>query len=253
MMFIVDMAALPDVCGEGVVLSRQWAAIARVVAFAAPGVDSLPVIWILLVVLAVVGGVVAVGAAASNRKELGGGTGPKALPSGAAVKGDKLLERTVHELRVDDVLTMDGRDFLCEGAIAYDEDGHRWIAGRIVDSGESKWLVIGIERAASGVMRLLTQDDSTPITGYPPEALVLGDVRFTLDKRGAATCKLFGDLGGLGGLKKDRPEGHVERCRWWLYAAPGDDTLLVEQWGADYRVLRGKKIVDGTIDLIPGS
>ena len=32
-----------------------------------------------------------------------------------------------------------------------------------------------------------------------------------------------------------------------------EDTLIVEQWGADYRLLRGKKIVEGTIDLIPGS
>jgi hypothetical protein len=56
-----------------------------------------------------------------------------------------------------------------------------------------------------------------------------------------------------GGCCQQRPEGHVERCRWWLYSAPGDDTLMVEQWGSDYRVLRGKKIVDGTIELIPGS
>jgi len=28
---------------------------------------------------------------------------------------------------------------------------------------------------------------------------------------------------------------------------------VLEQWGADYRVLRGKKIGEGTIELIPGS
>jgi hypothetical protein len=207
------------------------------------------VLWILLVVLVVVGGVAAVGIAAKGRKELPGG-GQKALPAGS---GDKLLERTVRDLRVDDVLTMDGKDFLCEGVIKYDEDGHRWASGRIVDGKDVSWLLIGLERAASTSTRVLTQDDSTPISGYPPEAIVVGEVRYVLDKRGAATCQLFGDVGGLGALKKDRPEGHVERCRWWLYSAPGDDTLLVEQWGADYRVLRGKKVVDGTIELIPGS
>ena len=209
------------------------------------------VIWILLVVLTVLGGVAAVGLAVkSQRKQIGGGnTGPKLLASG----GDKLLERTVRDLRVDDILTMDGKDFLCEGVIAYDEDGHRWVAGRVVDGKDVQWLLIGIERAASSSTRTLTQDDSTPITGYPPEAIVVGEIRYMLDKRGAATCQLFGDVGGLGALKKDRPEGHVERCRWWLYSAPGDDTLMVEQWGSDYRVLRGKRIVDGTIELMPGS
>ena len=205
--------------------------------------------WILILVLAVVGGVAAVGVAGGRRKQLGGGDRP-ALAAGGA---DKLLERTVSDLRVGDVLTIDGRDFLCEGTIAYDEDGHRWLGGRCVDGSDIKWLVSGIERAGASALRLLAEDAAQQISGYPPEAIVVGDVRYALDKRGTATCALRGDLGGLGTLKKDRPEGHVERCRWWLYAAPGDDTLLVEQWGVDYRVLRGKKVGEGTIDLMPGS
>ena len=159
----------------------------------------------------------------------------------------------MRDLRVDDVLTIDGKDFLCEGLIAYDEDGHRWSAGRVVDGTDVKWLVVGLERTGAGATRLLAQDESQPITGYPPEAIVIGDVRYALDKRGSATCQLHGDIGTLGDLKKDRPAGHVERCGWWLYSAPGDDTLVVEQWGADYRVLRGKKIGDGIVELIPGS
>ena len=184
-----------------------------------------------------------------SNKQLPGG-GQRALPAGS---GDKLIERGVRDLRVDDVLTIDGRDFLCEGMINYDEDGHRWIGGRVVDGSDVKWLFVGIERASASSTRLLSQDSSTPLTGYPPEALVIDDIRYALDKRGAATCSLFGDIGGLGAMKKDRPEGHVERCRWWLYNAPGDDTMIVEQWGSDYRMLRGKKVGDGTVELIPGS
>lgn len=205
-------------------------------------------IWILLVLLTVIGGAAAVGIAAGERRKSLPGPSPLGLPS-----GDKLVERGVAELRVDDVLTIDGKDFLVEGLINYDEDGHRWIGARVVDGSDVQWLVVGIERAGTGAMRLLVQDESTQISGYPPEVLVIGDVRYALDKRGAATCALHGDVGALGALQKDRPEGHVERARWWLYRAPGDDTLLLEQWGTDYRVLRGKKIGDGTIELIPGS
>lgn len=208
-------------------------------------------IWILLVLLTVVGGVSAIGIAVNERrKSLGAGRDTRALPAGSE---DRLLERTVRDLRVDDVLTMDGKDFLCEGLISYDEDGHRWSAARVVDGAEVHWLIVGIERVGAGATRLMTHDESQSIAGYPPEALVIGEVRYVLDKRGAATCQLHGDVGTLGDLKKDRPQGHVERCRWWLYSAPGDDTLLVEQWGADYRVLRGKKVGDGMIELIPGS
>ena len=210
--------------------------------------DSSPVIWILLVVLTVVGAVSAVGIAASDRKKALPGGGTKALPAGASE-----IERSVRDLRVDDVLTIDSADYLCEGLIAYDEDGHRWTAGRVVDGAATKWLVIGIDRVGTSGMRLFVQDEAQHIAGYPPEAMVIEDVRFVLDKRGAATCQLFGDVGPLGDLRKDRPAGHVERCRWWLYSAPGDDTMLVEQWGSDYRVLRGKKVGEGTVELIPGS
>ncbi len=209
---------------------------------------SAGVIWILLVVLTIVGGVAAVGIAAGDRRKALAG-GPAHL---LAAGSDKLLERTVHDLRVDDVVTIDSKDFVCEGSIAYDEDGHRWLAGRCVDGADIRWIVVGIERAGGGT-RLLVQDDTTQVTSYPPEALVIGATRYVLDKRGTATCELRGDVGSLGDLKKDRPEGHVERCRWWLYSAPGDDTALVEQWGADFRVLVGKKVVDGVIELIPGS
>jgi hypothetical protein len=210
------------------------------------------VIWFLLVLLTVIGGAAAVSVAVNGRRKslASSGTGSTpALPAGS----DKLLERTVRDLRVDDVLTFDGNDFLVEGTISYDEDGHRWSAARVVDGSNVQWLFVGIERAGSGALRLLTQDDATQISGYPPEVLVIGELRYALDKRGAATCSLRGDLGALGALKKDRPDGHVERVRWWLYGAPGDDTLLLEQWGSDYRVLRGKKVSDGMIDLIPGS
>jgi Domain of unknown function (DUF4178) len=217
-------------------------------------VNSSTVIWILLVLLTVIGGAAAVGIAINERrKSLPDGGSAKALPAGGAGGNDKLVERTVRDVRVDDVLTIDGVDFLVEGIIRYDEDGHRWTCARVVDGSTVKWLLAGIERAGGGAMRLLAQDDATQIAGYPPEVLVLGDVRYALDKRGAATCALHGDLGALGALKKDRPEGHVERARWWLYSAPGDDTLLLEQWGSDYRVLRGKKVGEGTLELIPGS
>lgn len=210
----------------------------------------------MLAILIIAALIVALGGAAAGavafgnerRKRLAGGGEPRALPAA----GDTLPERGLRDLRVGDVVTIDGKDLLCEGVINYDEDGHRWVGARLVDGKEITWCIVGIERVGTAAVRLLKPDD-TDVAGYPPEVLVIGDVRFTLDKRGNATCKLHGDLGNLLGAKATRPEGSVERCRWWLYASPGDDTAIVEQWGADYRVLRGKKAAGDTIDLIPGS
>lgn len=209
-------------------------------------------LWILIIVIAVLGGGAAVRAAAgARRKNLPGGPSPAQMALPAV--GDNLIERGVRDLRVQDVLTIDGRDFVVEGMIGYDEDGHRWSGARVVDGADSKWLVVGLERTGGGSLRLLGQDEATAISGYPPEVLVIGEVRYAQSKRGTASCALHGELGSIGELKKGRPDGHVERCRWWLYDAPGDDTLVVEQWGADFRVLAGKKVGEGTIEMMPGS
>lgn len=184
----------------------------------------------------------------NQQKQLRGGDGPMlALPIGG-----KDVERGLRELKVGDVVTIDSKDYLCEGVIVYDEDGHRWVGGRLVDGADVTWCVVGLERVGNEQIRLMSQD-STEVSGYPPEALVLGEVRYAMDKRGTATCRVSGDLGNLLGAHKSKPEGAVERCRWWLYSAPGDETALLEQWGSDYRVLKGTKVAASTIELIPGS
>ena len=208
-------------------------------------------VWILIALLVTVVGAAGAGAVvvANGRRRLGGGASPRALPS-----GDRAIERTLRELRVGDVLTIDGKDFLSEGVISYDEDGHRWTGARVVDGGDVRWIVVGLERSGNATVRLTNEDSGHEIAGYPPEALVLGEQRYTLDKRGTATCKLDGDVGTLAARAGGKHlAGTVERCRWWLYSAPGDDTAVVEQWGSDFRILRGKKVGADTIDLMPGS
>ena len=77
--------------------------------------------WLLVSLIVVLGGAGAVGSiyAANDKRR-------RALPpsdSRALPGGDKLIERTIRDLRIGDVVTIDGRDYLCEGVIAYDEDG----------------------------------------------------------------------------------------------------------------------------------
>jgi hypothetical protein len=212
---------------------------------------SAAMLWILFIVLSVFGGAAATGMLLNEkrRKALPGGS-LKSLPAQA---GDVLAERGLRDLRAQDVITIDGRDFLCEGVLHYDEDGHQWICGRVVDGSEEQWLLVGIERTGGNRSRLLKIDASIAVSGYPPESLLVDDIRFALDKRGNATCKMTGDVGALGDMRKDRLERHAERCRWWLYSADAQDSILIEQFGADYRCLRGKKIGLTTIELIPGS
>lgn len=210
---------------------------------------------LLIAVLIVAGATTVIGGglvfAHQRRRALERGSDPKLLGSGDD-GGLRSVERGPREMRPGDIMQHGGRDWLVEGVLHYDEDGHRWVAGRLVDVDEVRWLVIGMDRAGATGARLLADDREIEVGGYPPDVLVVGDKRYPLERRGTATVKISGDAGAILGARDLAPES-VLRCRWWRYQAAGPDTILVEQWGGDFRTLRGAAVSDGDLDLMPGS
>lgn len=202
----------------------------------------------ILILVSVIGGGMVL---AQRRRALAGGPQPLALPGGDDGDGARLLTRTITDLRPNDVITIDGKDYIVEGVIAYEEEGHRWNAGKLADGGEVRWLVVGLERGGSLTARLLSETSEIEVSGMPPEVLATPELRYSMERRGTATALGRGDIGIR--LRAEAGAGAAERCRWWLYESPGADTLLVEQWGTTYRVLRGKKVNPELIELLPGS
>ena len=208
---------------------------------------------LIIAALILAGAATAVGGglviAARKRNSLGAGPEPKLLGSGSATD---LLERGFADLRVGDVVMHDAIDYIVEGVIRYDEAGHHWSMARIVDGSKSCWLLVGLERTGGASKRILRPTEEVELGGYPPELIMIGDERYSFDKRGTATTALDGDTGTLGGAAKPGG-GAAHRCRWWSYSAAGPNALLVEQWGDDYRVLIGATVNDSQIEMMPGS
>jgi hypothetical protein len=195
-------------------------------------------IWMLIAVLAMLGG----GFLAFRRQ-----TRP-ALPGGQASAG--LLERTVVDVRTNDVVQHDGRDYLVEGVVKYDEDGHTWSAARMVDGGHEHWLLVGLERGAALTVRMLARADKLELSGYPPETLEVGGTSYKLSSRGTATATFSGDLAGMPSAGQGDA---AQRCRWWKYQAAGEKVLLVEQWGETYRALAGETVRPDAVELLGAS
>lgn len=194
-----------------------------------------PMIWLFLLVLAAVAG----GYVAYRRSQ-------RALP---AREGVPLLERTLRDVLPNDVVQHDGKDYLVEGVVSYDEDGHTWRGARLLDGGQERWLLVGLERGSAMTVRML---EVTPVdlTGYPPETLEVAGTSYKLAGRGTATATMRGDLTGVpvpGG------ESGAVRCRWWKYGTAGERTLVVEQWGETYRALAGQTVRADDVDLLGAS
>jgi len=166
--------------------------------------------------------------------------------------GSEPMERTIKDVRVGDIVQHGTADYLVEGVVEYDEDGHRWRGARLVDGREERWLLVGLERGGAVSLRLLREDPSVDVSGYPPEKLVVNGASFTQQKRGTATAKVTGDAGALPVTEAASPDS-VLRCRWWRYETAGSKALVVEQWGGLYRVLSGEVVRHGDLELMPGS
>ncbi len=206
-------------------------------------------ILILAGAVTVVGGGLLWTAQRRRALESGGPGAPRQIGRGSAAR---LLERTVRDMRPGDIVQQGGRDWVVDSVLHYDEDGHRWIAGRLNDVQDTRWIIVGMDRIGSTSTRMMQPDDGVDVGGYPPEALQAADKRYQLERRGTATVKIAGDVSAIPGTKELAPES-VLRCRWWRYQAAGPDCLLVEQWGGDFRVLRGVAISDDDVELMPGS
>jgi hypothetical protein len=197
-------------------------------------------IWIVIVLAALAaGGGFAVRA---NRSR------SRALMAGRLDESGHLLQRTVKEVRLNDVVQHAGHDYLVEGVVQYDEDGHTWRAARILDGGNEHWLLVGLERGATTTLRLLDVA-KLDVSGYPPETLEHESVAYKLDKRGTANATFEGDVKGV----PTGPEGSAARCRWWKYQAAGEKVLVLEQWGEVFRAMSGVTVPPDDVDLLGAS
>ena len=210
---------------------------------------------LLIAILIVTGAATVVGGgvvlAAARRRELGAAPDVKQLGDGSK-KSATTGERDFSDLRVGDIVQHNAVDYLVEGMINYDESGHRWQAARLTDGATDRWMMVGLERMGETVKRLLEVDTSTEIAGFPPETIVLAGTRYNLEKRGTATTSTEGEVGRLPGYKGTAPAS-VGRCLWWQYEGAGADTLIIEQWADEFRVLRGSKMTDTDLEFLPGS
>jgi hypothetical protein len=180
----------------------------------------------------------------ADRRQLGDGHGDAEA---------RLLERPINAVRINDIIQYQTRDFLVEGVVEYDEDGHKWRAARLVDGKDERWLLIGLERGGAVSLRLVEVDPDIHLSGYPPEQLIVAGQTFRQESRGTATARAHGDAGPLPGAAETTPAESVLRCRWWRYETAGSQVLVVEQWGGLFRALRGEMISAHDLEMMPGS
>ena len=156
---------------------------------------------------------------------------PKLLTSEEEQKLDLL------KLKVDDVVSYFGDDYVVEGRLDYDEEGWPWVCYLLVgDDDAVKWLSVEDDDRIEASM--WTEVDLMVSGERPPEFLEYDNEKFKLVEFGRANVKQSGKTGNKEGLSMS------------YFEYKGDENMLsVEQWGESYEVSIGQDINPVALEL----
>jgi hypothetical protein len=192
---------------------------------------------VLLFLALIVGGTVVF--FRGRRKETcAGAPAPAGLP--AAPPAEPTEGAELRALKVGDVVNYDGRDWIVEGTLRFNQGGFRWDEHRLVDGADAIWLSIedddGLEIVVWERLRGAALEPG-------PGSLEHGGVTYELDERGKADFTSEGTTGAPGG-------GRAEFADY----ATGAQRLSFERYGGEdggWEVSVGRVVSEFAFDIYP--
>jgi hypothetical protein len=191
--------------------------------------------FLVLLFIALIAGAVVV--YMRGRKQAGAGSSPAGLPRAPAPEPIGGIE--ARALKLGDVVNYEGRDYIVEGSLRFDQGGFRWQEHRLVDGEASMWLSVeddeGIEIVVWRRLRGATLEPG-------PGTLEHSGVSFELDERGRASFTSEGITGAPGGGKAE-----------FVDYASGQRRLSFERYGDDggWEISLGQVISEHALDIYP--
>jgi hypothetical protein len=197
-------------------------------------VDSL----LVLLFLAVIVGAAVVYLRGRRKEAAAGAPAPAGLPAAAPDEPTEGAE--LRALKVGDVVNHEGRDWIVEGTLRFNQGGFRWDEHRLVDGADALWLSIedddGLEVVLWERLRGAALEPGAPSIDHD-------GVSYELDERGRANFTSEGRTGAPGG-------GRAEFADY----ARGEQRLSFERYGgedAGWEVSVGRVVSEFAFDIYP--
>jgi hypothetical protein len=164
-----------------------------------------------------------------------------------------LLDRTLFDLRVGDIVQLDGRDWVVEDRLRYEESGAQWLEYLLRDGADARWLCVEeddwlevswLEPAPAELVRQVLEG------GNPrPKTLTWDGIAYGLRGRGRASLTSSART-----LNR-----RVGWCHYGDYEGAEGRVLSVEIWGQgdttnpeDIEVTLGRRVKPELVGLLPG-
>jgi len=163
---------------------------------------------------------------------------PKQLPDGeasvAASGGRPLMD-----LKVDDIVSHLGTDYLVEGRIDYREGTYEWVEYMLVDGEAIRWMCVEDDDQLEVTFWDEVEDlhASRPV----PEILEYDGNEYKMYERGEAEASQTGQTG----------RKQARSVEYFDYRGP-EDLLGVEIWNEEFEIFRGEEVDEVMLDVFPG-
>ncbi len=190
---------------------------------------------VLLFLALIAGGVIVY---LRGRRKVPAGSPPP--PAGPTQTPSPIGGADARALKVGDVVNYEGRDYVVEGTLRFDQGGFRWNEHRLVDGADALWLSVEDDE---GLEIVVWQR----LRGAPlepgPGTLEHGGVVYELDERGRASFTSEGTTGAPGGGTAEFAD--YER---------GEERLSFERYGDDggWEISVGRVVSEHVLDIYPG-
>ncbi|ASC73943.1 hypothetical protein XM38_049170 [Halomicronema hongdechloris C2206] len=162
-------------------------------------------------------------------------------PSTQNHTASRLRQPSLFDLLIGDIVQYEGRDWVVEGKLFYDDEGFTWLEYMLQDGDDIRWLSVEEDDLVEVALSLSVSSLDIN-TLPPPQKLEFEGDTYECVESGSAQMRREGSL--------RRP--NVERCRYYDYEGPGHKVLAVEDWDGDIEVTAGRVIRPNSLTLLPG-
>ncbi|MFC0272531.1 DUF4178 domain-containing protein [Metabacillus herbersteinensis] len=155
-------------------------------------------------------------------------------------------KRTIHNLKVNDIITYDLEDYLVVGKLVYNHGGYIWNAYNLKGDTGYIWLSVEVDDEIElGIFKKIQTKIQTP---DHHKLEIDGNVYYQEEQGEASITEVEGQAGAVVG----------QRVQYWSYEVDEDQSLQypylsVEKWGGDLEISKGYSISEHELTILAGS
>jgi hypothetical protein len=144
------------------------------------------------------------------------------------------------KLRLRDILSYQGKDYVVEGILTYRVGGKVYRLANVVDGDTVHWVEPLMDASDDRIL-ILDEITDLDISTPPPPTISYQGKSYLPKLSGQATVEVAGKITDL----------LAGTCEIWRYRAAGDVFLQIERWPDRTIILAGESVHKDMVDVLP--